>query len=176
MFDFAQLAHQCAPQIHENTLTHVVQAESSFNPYAIGVVGGHLERQPRNKSEALATAVWLQQKGFNYSVGLAQINKSNFAKYGLTLETAFEPCSNLKAAAGILSECYARAYQVRADEQAALRDSLSCYYSGNFTTGYKEGYVIKVVRGKAPRQRSQAVEPAGEAAMDKGQSPSALLF
>src|ERR1700722_702447 len=111
MLDFAQLATQCAPAIHANTLAHVVRAESDFNPFAIGVVGAHLERQPRNKSEAITTAAWLGSHHFNYSVGLAQINQAHFAEYGLTVDSAFDPCRNLQAAAGILQECYVRAYQ-----------------------------------------------------------------
>jgi type IV secretion system protein VirB1 len=176
VLDFAQLAYQCAPQIHEDTLGRLVQAESSFNPYAIGVVGGHLQRQPKNQMEAIATAAWLERKGFNYSVGLAQINKSNFGKYGLTLESAFEPCLNLRTAASVLSDCYTRAYRVHPDVQEALRDSLSCYYSGNFKSGYKAGYVIKVVTGTRGHEHPPTVESAGEVALDKGQPPSALLF
>lgn len=147
MLDFALLAHQCAPEIHPNTLAHVVQVESGYNPFAIGVVGAHLERQPRNRGEAIATAAWLEAKHYNYSVGLGQVNKNNFAKYGLSIEAAFDPCPNLHAAAAILKDCYERALRSQPDQQAALRDSFSCYYSGNFTTGYKAGYVLKVVTG-----------------------------
>jgi type IV secretion system protein VirB1 len=156
VLDFPQLAHQCAPAVHANTLAHVVQVESGYNPYAIGVVGAHLERQPRNRVEAVATADWLAAHHFNYSVGLGQVNQSNFAKYGLTVATAFEPCRNLQAAAAILTDCYLRAYQMRSDEQPALRDAFSCYYSGNFTTGYKVGYVIKVVMGKSGTDHRRA--------------------
>ena len=76
MLDFLLLAQQCAPEVHQNTLAHVVQVESGFNPLAIGVVGAHLERQPTTAGEALATARWLDSHGFNYSVGLGQVNKS----------------------------------------------------------------------------------------------------
>lgn len=94
----------------------------------------------------MATAEWLERNGYNYSVGLAQVNKHNFAKYGLTLDTAFEACPNLHAGGEILTDCFLRANRVRQDEQAALRDAFSCYYSGNFITGYKQGYVLKVVK------------------------------
>lgn len=145
MFDFVALAQQCAPAVHQDTMRRIVHVESSFNPYAIGVVNGRLDRQPRNKDEALATAQWLEAKGFNYSVGLAQVNKHNFKKYGLTLETAFEACPNLYAGGEILKECFVRANKRTQNEQAALRDAFSCYYSGNFITGHREGYVLKVV-------------------------------
>jgi type IV secretion system protein VirB1 len=149
MFDFPYLTQQCAPEIHQDTMRRIVQVESAFNPWAIGVVGGRLERQPNNRDEAIATAEWLERNGFNYSVGYAQVNKTNFAKYGLTLQTAFEACPNLHAGGEILKDCFIRANKTRGDEQAALRDAFSCYYSGNFITGYKQGYVLKVVTSGA---------------------------
>lgn len=121
-----------------DVMHHVVHVESSFNPYAIGVVGGRLARQPRNLPEAVATARMLESRGYNFSLGLAQVNRYNLARYGLgSYEAAFEPCSNLQAGSRILAECHAR----------AGRDwgkSFSCYYSGNFTTGFRAGYVQKV--------------------------------
>ena len=149
MLDFLVLAQQCTPDVHQDTMRRIVHVESSFNPYAIGVVGGRLERQPRNREEAIATAEWLERNGYNYSVGLAQVNKTNFGKYGLTLQTAFEACPNLWAGGQILKDCFVRASKSRSDEQAALRDAFSCYYSGNFITGHKHGYVLKVV-GNGP--------------------------
>ena len=38
MLDFMVLAQQCAPTVAPQTMAAVVQVESSFNPYAIGVV------------------------------------------------------------------------------------------------------------------------------------------
>jgi type IV secretion system protein VirB1 len=117
---------------------HVVRVESSFNPYAIGVVGGRLVRQPKNLAEALSTVRMLESRGYNFSLGLAQVNRYNLQKYGLTsYERAFEPCANLTAGSQILAECYRRS-------GADWGKSFSCYYSGNFTTGYRHGYVHKV--------------------------------
>lgn len=118
-------------------MQHVVKVESSGNPYAIGVVGGKLQRQPRNISEAIATAKMLEQKGYNFSLGLAQVNRYNLKKYGLnSYEQAFQICPNLKAGSYILKECYDRAKD--------WGKSFSCYYSGNFVTGYRHGYVQKI--------------------------------
>ena len=44
-------------------MQHVVHVESSFNPYAIGVVKGRLTRQPRNLQEALQTVKMLEAGG-----------------------------------------------------------------------------------------------------------------
>ncbi len=159
MLDFLVLAEQCAPTVHMDTMRRIVQVESAFNPFAIGVVNGRLDRQPRTLDEAVSTAKWLEQNGFNYSVGLAQVNKANFSRYGLTLETAFEPCPNLRAGGGILTECFLRARKTPRDEQAALRAAFSCYYSGNFITGYREGYVVKVVGSDTSLAKAIPVVP-----------------
>jgi type IV secretion system protein VirB1 len=126
---------------------HVVRVESSFNPYAIGVVGGRLARQPANLPEAVATARMLESRGYNFSLGLAQVNRYNLSKYGLaSYEQAFQACPNLKAGSRILAECHERAGH-------DWGKSFSCYYSGNFVTGFRQGYVQKIyasMRGDGP--------------------------
>jgi type IV secretion system protein VirB1 len=144
---FLALVLACAPQVHTDTARALVSVESAFNPWAIGVVGGALVRQPRHRAEALATAKALQAAGWNFSIGLGQINVGNFDRLGLTIESAFEPCGNLAAMQTVLAECFDRASRTaaRAGDQVALRQALSCYYSGNFATGFRHGYVRKVV-------------------------------
>ena len=145
---FIALALACAPQVHADTARALVSVESAFNPWAIGVVGGTLARQPRHRGEALATARALQAAGWNFSIGLSQINLGNFERLGLTLESAFDPCTNLAAMQTVLAECFDRARvpaSKPAVDQTALRQALSCYYSGNFATGFRHGYVRKVV-------------------------------
>jgi type IV secretion system protein VirB1 len=119
-------------------MDYVVRVESSYNPYAIGVVGGHLVRQPNNLAEALATVRMLESKGYNFSLGLAQVNRYNLDKYGLeSYEKAFQACPNLRAGSRILAECHSRS-------GGDWGKSFSCYYSGNFVTGYRHGYVQKI--------------------------------
>ncbi|MEO8001704.1 MAG: lytic transglycosylase domain-containing protein [Arenimonas sp.] len=121
-----------------DVMQHVVRVESSRNPYAIGVVGGHLVRQPKSLAEALATVRMLETKGFNFSLGLAQVNRYNLDKYGLdSYEKAFQECPNLQAGSQILADCYKRL-------GGDWGKSFSCYYSGNSVTGYRHGYVQKV--------------------------------
>lgn len=143
---FLALALSCAPGVHAATSHALASVESSLNPWAIGVVGGALERQPSSRSEALATARALRAQGWDFSVGLGQINARNFARLGLSLESAFEPCTNLAAMQTLLADCFERASTSgQGAAQAALRRALSCYYSGNFSTGFRHGYVRKVV-------------------------------
>lgn len=144
--------------VPSEVMHHVVRVESSYNRYAIGVVGGRLVRQPRNLPEALATVRMLEGRGFNFSIGLAQVNRYNLDKYGLdSYEEAFEPCANLRAGSKILAECYHR----------AGRDwgkSFSCYYSGNFSTGFRHGYVQKIYASL--RQGREANESTGAPAIE----------
>jgi type IV secretion system protein VirB1 len=119
-------------------MSHVIDVESSYNPYAIGVVNGQLVRQPQNLDEARATAQMLEQKGYNFSVGVAQINRANLLKYGLdSYEKAFDACGNVAAGSRILAECYA-------SSGGDWGKAFSCYYSGNFVTGFRDGYVQKI--------------------------------
>lgn len=147
--DFIALAQQCAPQISLSTMAAIVRTESGFNPYAIGVVHGRLVRQPLSEAEAVATVHALDAGGWNFSVGLTQVNRVNWSAYGLSERSAFDPCRNLAAGAAILQGCFELARQARAhasnDSQSALRTSLSCYASGDFSTGYRTGYVQRVV-------------------------------
>lgn len=123
--------------VPKEVMQHVVRVESSRNPFAIGVVGGYLARQPTNLEEALATVRQLKEEGYNFSVGISQVNRYNLAKYGLTTYAeAFDVCANLKAGSRILRECYDRAQD--------WGKAFSCYYSGNFSTGFEHGYVQKI--------------------------------
>jgi type IV secretion system protein VirB1 len=172
MFDCPDLA------VPREVMQHVVAVESSRNPFAIGVVGGHLARQPRNLEEALAAVRMLRQEGYNFSVGIAQVNRYNLLPYGLrTYAEAFDVCPNLLAGSRILRECY--------DRSQDWGKAFSCYYSGNFVTGFQHGYVQKIFasmrlmqagreEGANPRvipHRSGPRERAREDTLPLGQVP-----
>ena len=137
-------------------MRHVVQVESGANPFAIGVVGGQLVRQPVSLDEALATVQMLDAKGYDYSLGVAQVNRRNLGRYGLdTYAKAFDACANVAAGAQILAECYGRS-------GTDWGKAFSCYYSGNFVTGYRDGYVQKVyasMQADAPTRSRHAFAP-----------------
>lgn len=138
--------------VSPDTMSAVITVESAYNPFAIGVVGGRLERQPKNINEAIATATMLEKNGWNYSVGIAQINKKNFKKYGLTIETAFENCKNINTGAKILQDCYRNSLTtVKGSKDQHLARAFSCYYSGRFDSRAGYGYAKKVFKaGQLP--------------------------
>lgn len=129
--------------VPKEIMRHVVNVESSRNPYAIGVVGGELERQPKTFDEAVATARMLEKQGYNYSLGVAQVNRGNLSAYGLDrYDKAFDFCANVLAGSKILAKCHSRA-------GGDWGKAFSCYYSGNFSTGFRHGYVQRVYASMA---------------------------
>lgn len=160
MADFNAPDNDCLRYAQAPLSQALAFVESSFNPYAIGVVGGALVRQPRNKAEAVATALALKAGGWNYSMGCRQVNQSNLAKYGLDHESVFDPAKNAKAGSAIYDECLTRAVAKYGNGDLSTRAALSCYYSGNFTRGQqKEGekasYVDKVLASLPTRTTPQ---------------------
>ncbi|MHA6896361.1 lytic transglycosylase domain-containing protein [Ralstonia pseudosolanacearum] len=171
MVDFNTLALQCAPGVHPTTLQAVVRTESGFNPYAIGVVGGRLARQPKSRAEAVATAKALDAQGLNFSMGLGQVNKAHLDRFALNYETVFDACANLQAGARILQECFQRAV-ARLGADKALHAAISCYYSGNFNRGFQversgTSYVQRVAANASSVNPVLAVVPAIPVVMDR---------
>jgi len=91
------------------------------------------------------TAGALRAAGWDFDAGLAQINVRNVERFGVPLAQVFDPCTNLRLMQRILMDCFARAGQSRRAEQAALRQALSCYHTGNLREGVARGYVERIV-------------------------------
>jgi len=167
LVEFLALARQCAPSVEPKTMAAITRVESGYNPYAIGVVGGHLERQPKNREEAVATAKALAAGGWNFSLGLTQVNRYNLPRFKISYNQAFDACTNLRVGSKILEDCYTSASETRSSQEA-LQAALSCYYSGNFTRGFKPGpggspsYVQKVLASADTATNAIPVIPYGK--------------
>lgn len=129
MIELIPFLLSCAATVHPDTVKDVAWVESRLNPYAIGVVDGN-GLMPKTKEEALLKVKELEREGKSYSVGLMQIHKSNFSKYGVTAEKLFDACTNLTVFEKVITDCYVRG--------KTLQRALSCYYSGSFETGTKK--------------------------------------
>lgn len=126
-------------------LRAIVDVESRGNPYVINVNGPwELARQPRTREEAAAFARWLHARGYSFDSGLGQVNSANLARLGLDTVSVFDPCQNLRAAAAVLSGCYERSAARLGETDAAVDAALSCYNTGHFTEGVRNGYVRAV--------------------------------
>jgi type IV secretion system protein VirB1 len=130
--------------VDQQLMMRVISVESSHNPYAIGVVNARLQRQPRSIEEAKATVQFLENAGYNYSVGLAQINRSNFSRFKLNFDNVFDACTNLNAGGQILRECINRA-SAQGYQADITHKALSCYYSGQLNSAVGTQYANKVL-------------------------------
>lgn len=137
----ATLLQTCAPKVAPATMRAIIRVESEGDPYKIGVnSGSSLRRQPTNVADAIATARSLSARGANYDAGLMQINSKNFDRLGLTPETVFDPCTNLRAGAVVLADNYVRA---RDDGHSSpLNAALSEYNTGSRSKGAR--YVRRI--------------------------------
>lgn len=161
--EFRDLAKQCLPDAPFSTLRALAKVESANYPLAIsinypdkastalGLEDGTIEvsRQPTSLREAVQWAKWFYARGLTVSVGLMQINTEHLPQMGLTLEQAFEPCTNLRAGWTILNTKYRAAAAVLGKGQLALHAAISAYNSGSLTGGFSNGYVEKVL-GSTP--------------------------
>lgn len=160
--EFDRIASACAPDTHVTTLRAIAKTESDFNPFAIGVQRGRVD-QPNNLEDALKTVEQLEKEGKKFALGISQIFVDNLKKMNISYESAFDVCSSVKIGSDILSDCFIRAKGE--NEQDRLQKSFSCYYSGNFTTGFKEDisgqppYVQRVINSALKNEGKKPVVP-----------------
>lgn len=130
------LFSQCAPTVSPVTLNAIVQTESSGNPYIVANISDGISKSFSNKGSAVAYLNALAKSGKHFSAGLMQIYSKNFKALGLDNENVFDHCKNIKAGAEILTKNYLA--KKGGNEQENLLKSLSEYYSGNSTRGFKK--------------------------------------
>jgi type IV secretion system protein VirB1 len=155
---FRSLAQSCAANVPLSTLEAIARTESALHPYALSINRPHnlahahgrnrgtitLERQPASREEALAWTKWLLAQGITVSIGLLQVNSEHAAHLHLSPEQLFDPCTNVRAGAALLSATYAATARVQGEGFAALDTALSYYNSGSRTAGLTNGYVQQV--------------------------------
>lgn len=145
------LALACAPMVHPETALRLVKHESGNNPFAIGINGPYrLSPQPKSREQAVATAKMLVAAGLSIDMGLGQINSRNLSWLGLTVETVFDPCLNLRAMQAVLLHGYQKASKTYGPGQQALVAALSSYNTGHPERGVRNGYVASVFRTRVP--------------------------
>lgn len=145
--DLISLAKKCSPTVAPTTMVTLVKTESRGNPLALGLNGARLRAQPKTESQAVAWVKYLDKNGYNFDVGLGQINIKNIRKYKLKPEDLItSPCLNLKVTGHILTQNYIIARKSNNNEQVALRKALSMYNTGNQHSGFNNGYLLNVLK------------------------------
>jgi type IV secretion system protein VirB1 len=159
--DMIHAIQQCALNIEPAAIIAVMKQESNLRPYRININRSQvkLKIQPKSYQEAVTWSKYLIKQGYNIDMGLMQINSANLKRLHLTVETAFNPCTNLRAGAQILFENYQRASSRYGHGKVAFYSALSAYNTGSFAKGFKNGYVGKVIKNlKHTLQPLQKIE------------------
>jgi len=135
-------AQQCAPEIAAEAVVPLVVTESGGNDLSININKG-----PRVRAASIADGAALVRRymaaGYTVDVGLAQVNSANFARLAVTVEQAFDPCTNLRLASSILRAGYGLAIQHYAGLDA-ISATYSLYNTGTLTRGFRNGYVGRI--------------------------------
>jgi len=144
--DLITLVMACAPFVASNTMLAMIDLESRGNPWAINVNGGHRFRKANSYDEAVTESKRLIANGANIDMGLMQINSKTMVGLGLTVEQVFDPCTNVYSGGTVLTRNFVQAAKTHPNEQAALQAAISAYNTGNYSRGFKNGYVNSVVK------------------------------
>ena len=154
MFFDPAILQQCAPKVSQVTMKAIIKTESNGFPWAIGINKGYkLSYQPKSKEQAISWVRYLEKNKYNFDVGLGQVNIKNIHQYGYKAEDALEPCTNLKMASDILVKNYNAALSKSPTTSSALQKAISAYNTGNYSSGFTNGYVGKVfANAKEPLQ------------------------
>jgi len=162
------------PDAPLTTLRAIATVESGYSPLAISINNADkaasalglaegtlaLTRQPASLQEAVSWAKWLLARRLTVSIGLLQVNVEHLPQLGLSLEQAFEPCTNLRAGWMILNDKYRRAVAVLGKGQLALH--VASYNSGSLTFGFEPGYVERVVAAGSRTPPMQLAPPGDQ--------------
>jgi type IV secretion system protein VirB1 len=139
----AALIRHCAPAVAPSTMAAIVQVESGGDPFAIGDNTAGRSYYPHDRATAERLARRLLDAGHLLDLGIAQIDSMNFAGFGATVHTIFDPCVNLNVGARILSDDYAFAMGRYRDAQVALRHAIGMYNTGRLNAGTR--YIARVL-------------------------------
>ncbi len=129
------LLQHCAPQVAPVTMAAIVQAESGGNPLVMWDNTTRRRYYPASREQAVAILRALMAAGHKVDVGIGQVDTENFGAYGLTPETAFDACINLRAASRILVASWRQA-------QGHLTGALQAYNSGSTTGDWHYAQVV----------------------------------
>jgi type IV secretion system protein VirB1 len=133
----------CAPTVAVSTIQAIVERESAYNQFAVNINGGPKAAISRTLAEAKALVIAALAQGKTADLGLMQINSSHLGEDGLSVEAAFDPCTNLSVGGRILTANYLAATATYPAGQPALIAALSMYNTGNFKDGVLNGYVAR---------------------------------
>ena len=102
---FDALAGLCAPELSPATAYRIALEFSGGKPWTVSITGGSVVAAD-SEEHALALIRKLKEKGKSVSIGFFQIPDEFILQSGSDLESALEPCRNLKMGSAFLFSRY----------------------------------------------------------------------
>lgn len=145
----AQLAAQHAPTVDPGTLVALAYNEIRLHPWAVNTTTTGRSYFPASLADDVALATPLAQQGHSLDLRILQVNDANIARTGLTVASAFDPASSMRAGALILVAAYRQCLHggqgaTHAEQQAALRCAASVYSTGREQAGLLNSYQARI--------------------------------
>ena len=131
-----ELLMMCAPAVDPVTMAAVVKQESGGQPWVLNNNTTRKSATFASKAAAVAAAVVAVGRGESVDMGLVQINSKNLPALGLSVDQAFDPCTNLAAGASVLATGY--------QKTGSLSAALSTYNTGRPNSKVGAAYAQKV--------------------------------
>jgi len=149
----------------------IAEQESSGNAHAFNVNRWEGDTIPMTDIQSsIALSKGFVVEGYTVDVGLMGINSLNIARLGHTIDSAFDPCTNIALGETIYLEYLEAAQDGGFVGDEALRVALSQYNTGSMTRGFQNGYVDKVWQRYQSKSSYQARVSAINVPWDRPQS------
>ena len=132
----------CAPTVAPATMEVVVRVESNGDPLALYINGlGAIHVTSVDAGAALVRRAILA--GHTVDIGLTGLNSRTLEKFHVSIEAAFDRCTNLRIGGSVLTENYLAAVKRYGPGEMALEAALSAYNTGDFWRGRENGYLAR---------------------------------
>ncbi len=166
----SDLVQRCAPHVAPRTALAIISVESGGRWWA---VNDNDRPTPRlaTPADAIAYARRRVAEGGSIDIGIAQLNSAHLATMHLTVDEAFEPCTNIAMGMSVLQDAWGRSVRNWGATRYALFKAFEAYNGGPgaWTSGSAslqkrvEGYANTVWSRAEALPFVGAVAPASEA-------------
>jgi len=158
MIDTA-FSFQCAPTVAPATIEAIVRVESNGDPLAL-YINGLGAVHVTSVAAAVALAREAIAAGYTVDIGLMGLNTRTLQRFHVSIEDAFDRCTNLSIGGTVLTRNYLAAVKRYGPGQMALEAALSAYNTGDFWRGRENGYLAKYFGStKMPTRKRAPLNP-----------------
>jgi type IV secretion system protein VirB1 len=135
---------QCAPTVAPATIEAIVRVESRGDPLALYINGDGIGAiHVTSIDAAVAIARQAVAAGYTVDIGLMGLNTRTLQQFHVSIEDAFDRCTNLRIGGAVLTRDYLVAVERYGRGEMALEAALSAYNTGDFERGRGNGYLAK---------------------------------